>query len=224
MNNFSIRESIRSGWGTFKRRPWFFVGVMLVLCLVQIGIQVVSLIPILGFFISIAAGTFIGIGLIRLALGAIANVETSSMNDLWYPSIFWRYLLAYILMTLVIVIPMAAVGFLAIAFGEDLFFIAMIPAIIYGAYMGLRLGFAMYFVVDKNMKPLESIKASWAITSGTVLRLIGFCLVLGLLNLLGAIALLVGLFVTIPISLLAYAVVYRALEKKYVSAEVEAVV
>ena len=51
-------------------------------------------------------------------------------------------------------------------------------------------------------------------TDGIKWKLILFCLALGGLNLLGAIALGVGLLVTIPTSLMAYVYVYRALRDR----------
>jgi uncharacterized membrane protein len=65
--------------------------------------------------------------------------------------------------------------------------------------------------VDKNSRIVESLKRSWEITKGSTLNLFLLYLLLGLINLLGVFALIVGLFWSIPTTMIAEAFVYRKL-------------
>jgi uncharacterized membrane protein len=83
--------------------------------------------------------------------------------------------------------------------------------IIPGIFFGIRLKYATYLVIDKNLGPLEAIKGSWKITRGNVWNLFFLSILLGLINLLGLLCLVIGLFITVPLSMLATAFVYRKL-------------
>jgi uncharacterized membrane protein len=79
------------------------------------------------------------------------------------------------------------------------------------AYMFLYVG---YLVVDRQLGPIEALQESRVVTSGVKLDLFLFSLVVGVMNVIGAICLLVGLFVTIPVTLMASAYVYRRLSPR----------
>jgi len=71
-----------------------------------------------------------------------------------------------------------------------------------------------FLVIDKGLGPVASLKESWRITKGSKWELFILIIVLAVLNLLGAIALLIGLFITIPVTALATVHAYRTLEHK----------
>lgn len=58
---------------------------------------------------------------------------------------------------------------------------------------------------------MEAIKKSGEITMGSKGKLFWFGLLLGLINIAGAICLLIGLFITIPVTMVAMVYVYRKL-------------
>ncbi len=87
----------------------------------------------------------------------------------------------------------------------------LILLVIPGIYIAIRLQFALYYLVDKNTGVMDSLKGSWNITQGNVLNIFLFMLILIGLNILGAIALLVGLLITIPVSFIAVTLLYRKL-------------
>jgi uncharacterized membrane protein len=76
------------------------------------------------------------------------------------------------------------------------------------------LGFFDYLIVDKNSRIIESLKKSWEITKGSTWNLFLLYLLLGLINLLGIFALIVGLFWSIPTTMIAEAFVYRKLSSE----------
>jgi uncharacterized membrane protein len=86
--------------------------------------------------------------------------------------------------------------------------------------MMLRLWFVGFVLVDERVGPIDAIQRSWDITRGHTMDLLAFFIVLVGLNLLGLICLVVGLLVTIPVSGLAIAHVYRELKPRSVAAPV----
>lgn len=90
------------------------------------------------------------------------------------------------------------------------FILLIVPGIIFMVMFGMY----TYFIVDKNMGPIESLKASRALTKGIRWQLFCFGALLSLLNIAGLLCLVVGLFFTIPASYIAAAYVYEQLLKQ----------
>lgn len=195
-NTFSIKESFSFAWTTFKKRPWLFIGVILT-TIVIMGISSSVFAPahggnIIFNLINVMISIFVDMGMVMFALHAHDDVSNAGWKNLWAPQQFWKYLGATILVGLITV-----VGFILL----------IIPGVI--AVLGLM--FTKYLVIDRKLGPVQALKASWRITKGHKLHLLGFIAVSGLLNLAGAIALLIGLLVTVPLTMLAAAHIYRAL-------------
>lgn len=70
----------------------------------------------------------------------------------------------------------------------------------------------MYLIIDKGLGPIAALKRSRAITQGQKWRLFVFGLLIVLLNIAGLLCLLVGVFVTIPVSCIAGVYIYDCLE------------
>jgi uncharacterized membrane protein len=94
----------------------------------------------------------------------------------------------------------------------------LVLLVVPGVIMMLRLWFVGFVLVDERTGPIDAIQRSWDITRGHTMDLLVFFIVLVGLNLLGAVCLVVGLLVTIPISGLALAFIYRELKPKTVAA------
>ena len=132
------------------------------------------------------------IGFTKIQLNILDNKKTQ-VSDLFKTNgVFWQYLATSILVGLIVI-------------GGLLLLI--VPGIIWL----LKYQFAMPLVVDKKLDITESIRKSGEITQGHKGWLFGFAIVLGLVNIAGALALLVGLLVTIPLTTMAYIYVYRQL-------------
>lgn len=80
-------------------------------------------------------------------------------------------------------------------------------------YAAITYLFYMLFIVDKNMDINNAFKRSAVITKGNKLQVFFFCLVVGGIEVLGALLLGVGLLFTTPIVLLATIYVYRKLSE-----------
>jgi hypothetical protein len=95
-----------------------------------------------------------------------------------------------------------------------IFFILLTFLLILGfIYLNLRVSFSTYYIIDKNLGPIKSLKVSWKITKGRVLELFLFNLVTTGINILGLLAFGIGLFLTVPLTDVASIKFYQELEK-----------
>lgn len=135
---------------------------------------------------------FLEIGFIKIIL-KIVDGHKAQIQELWaYPQYLLRMIGATIIYGLIVL-----AGFILL--------------IIPGIYLALRLQFYSYYIVDKNTGAIDSLKMSWKATEGNVINIFLFMLLLIALNILGAIAFLIGLLVTIPVSFIAITLLYRKL-------------
>lgn len=90
-------------------------------------------------------------------------------------------------------------------------FVGLLLLVVPGVIWSLKFSFWQYALVDKNAGILESFHASSRMTAGYKKSLFVLYVYLGALNVLGILALGVGLFVTAPLTILVLARVYRKL-------------
>lgn len=201
---FSSGEAIRFGWETFKRRPWFFVGSTVLILLASAicdgftsGIDAAltgsaNEPSIIGTVINLALGTLVSMGATAFYLAAHDNPDTADLASLWHPRPFWKYLGASILLSLAI-----GIGFVLL----------IVPGIIFG----LMFMFTPFVVIERELGPIEAMNESNRLTRGHKWQLLGLMLLLLLINIVGVLALVVGLLVSIPVSSLAFVHAYRVL-------------
>jgi len=218
METLSVRACIRYGWQTFKRRPWFLVGVTLLLAVINmiipsppeegaislmLGIGVVSV--LLSLFLQLAGTAF--------ALRAHDSVTTASLKDLWRPELYLRYLGTMLLSMLVIGIAFAipvGLAFLlypVIGYASLVALVLVIPGII----LALALSQAGYLVIDQGQGPVAALKESARITKGNRGKLLLLGIAVALLVIVGLICLLVGVLIALPVASIAMAHAYRVL-------------
>ena len=201
---FSAGAAIRYGWETFKQRPWFFVGATFVILLLSglinglaSGIDAVFTgsadePSIAGMIINLGLGTLLSMGATAFYLVAHDNPEAADLSLLWHPQPFWKYLGMYLLVALVI-----AAGLILL----------IVPGIIFA----LMFMFAPLIVIERELGPIDAMKESNRITRGHKWPLLGLVALLILINVLGVLALVVGLLVSIPVSTFAFVHAYRSL-------------
>lgn len=207
MPAFSIGDCIGFGWETFKKRPGILIGAFVLTMLIPSipGILVPSpeVMPgappppptsaeLIAALASLVLGIFTAMGMTTLALRAHDDIANVTIGDLWNPQPFWRYLGAQFLAAIII-------------------FVGLLLLIVPGFIAALGLIFVPYAVIDRGAGPINALKESWRITNGNKWQLFLFGLVLIGLNLLGLLALVVGLLVTAPITWLAVTHAYRTL-------------
>ncbi len=195
---FSKKEAIDYGFKLAKENLFFFVTLFIIVLLISAARLVLEAstvhIPFMAFIVwllQVAMDLVIGIGFIQITLKFL-DKKKPKYEDLFYYKPILNYFLTSFLTGLIVI------G-------------GLILLIIPGIYLAIRLKYAVYLVVDKNLGPIEAIKAGWKITHGNVWNLFFFGILLFLINVLGALCLLLGLFVTVPLSMLATTFVYRKL-------------
>lgn len=201
---FTVGSAIRFGWETFKKRPWFFVGASVVIFIAYgVAGAVTSAIDaglggsakeptLIGSLINWILSTFISMGVTAFYLAAHDNPETVDLTPLWHPRPFWKFLGASILVGLTI-----GIGFVLL----------IVPGLIAAVFFM----FTTFIVIDKELGPIEAMKESMRIGHGYRWPLLGFICVLALIMLAGAVALLVGVLVAMPVASLAFVHAYRVL-------------
>jgi uncharacterized membrane protein len=89
--------------------------------------------------------------------------------------------------------------------------------IIGGMIAGVLLAMAPLFVLDRNMGPIDALKASFEATKPHFVTVLLFIIAVSVLNMVGMMALGVGTIVTIPMSMMAMVHVYRTISGAGVS-------
>lgn len=207
--DFLIGEAIKYGWNIMKANLWFFVGVLIVAWLVTAiprGIadrlqEDASGLSVLFNIIYWIAQTIISIGIIKIALKFLADEKPRFAELFRFQGNFWRYVGSSILYGLIV------------AAGIILF-------IVPGIYWAIKFQFFGYCIVDQKLGPVEALRQSSKITYKVKWKLLGFGSVIAGINILGLICLFVGLFATIPTTMIAFAYIYRKLLSQTETAQV----
>ncbi len=202
MKTFSIGQALSFGWNSVKNNFFFFAGLQLAsVCIVLSFILLQLFIPkdqgiikILIYLIERIVDMGLTLGIIHIMIKTVDGKKTafSELFSQFKAGLLLNYIGASIAYGLG-----AVVGFILL----------VIPGII----VLIRYGFYSYALVDKGVNGLDVLKISWSITKGNTIKLFLFGVVTLLINILGMLALVIGLLVTAPLSLLATAYVYRKL-------------
>lgn len=199
-NKFVISEAVQFGWDTTKSNIGFFIGLLIVAGLIQYVPDIIAAIieadaPTLSIIIRIASfvlSVIIAMGLIKICL-RFCDGEKGEVSDLFscYP-LFFDYLIGSILYGLIVVVGLI---------------LLIIPGIIWA----IKFQFFDYLIVDEGLGPVDALEKSSEITRGVKWELFLLDILLVIINLLGFLCLVVGLFVSIPVTMVAMAFVYREL-------------
>ncbi|MDD5065447.1 MAG: hypothetical protein PHF84_00225 [bacterium] len=191
-----ISEVVKKGWAEAKKSFWFFVGLLIIyFAIVIVASLLLNKIKYVGQIISFLLSFYLSVGLIIISLKK-ARGQTASIGDLF-----------------------AGFPFLASYAGASILYMfiviaGMILLIFPGVIWSLKYMFYPYLIVDKNMKAVESLKASAKITEGSKWDLLGINFVIGVISMLGVLCLVIGMFWTIPLSMIAQALVYMKFAEK----------
>lgn len=198
--SFSKKEAIDFGFKTAKENIIFFIGLFVIWAVITILTSSIQstltagrqpLISFLFTLITWIINSVVSMGLVNITLKFVDN-KKPDFKDIYYVTKLFNYILASVIRSLIVL-----VGFVLL----------IIPGIIFS----IKLQFVGYFIVDKKMDAVDSIKASWEITKGVKWNLFLLGILLGLINVLGFLCLLIGLVITVPLSMVAEAYVYRKL-------------
>ena len=219
-------KAIKQGWAKVKQQLGLWTGISALVLAPNIigglfepaeGEPYTLVASLIVFIMSVVSALF-SLGLIKAGLDANDKNEKVEFSDIW--SVMDKRLIsiigAYFLTFLIFIIPMALI--FAAIFGMVFFELPIAAAIILGiigfvamVVVAIRLYFVQYAIIDSSMTAVGAIKHSFAITKSYEFTLIGFGLLIGLLNFLTIFTLFLGLLVTIPITTVASAYLYRKL-------------
>lgn len=184
-----MQAALRRGWEMFREHVGEFTGFTLIVFLVS---SLSSGLAGAGSVVALAVIAPLSAGYLIAAFRILAGREFR-FNDLFSGFGFF--------------LPLMLAGLasgLIVSAGTVLL-------IVPGIYFLVSYIFAGAFVIDYGMEFWQAMESSRRIVARHWFRLFGFVLLLSLVNLLGALALGIGLLVTIPVTSCAAAVIYRGI-------------
>lgn len=199
-HGFSKKEAISLGFELAKKNIIFFIGIFVIVVVISMvsgAVQVAAALdkqPFAYIILNVVmfiVNSIIAMGLIKVTLELI-DKKKPKFSDLFYVKPLVNFILGSLIRGVIT-------------------FIGFILFIIPGIIFSIRLQYVTYLIVDKNLSPVEAVKKSWNMTKGNTWNLFFLGILLFLVNILGVILLLVGLFITVPLTMLATAFVYRKL-------------
>lgn len=196
-------EAIGFGWKTMKENIGFFIGFLIVVIIayavpgsIQGGLT--DRLPILAVLVALVGWVIqrmMDLGIVRVSLAFCDNRKGRFADLLSTTPVLIKYIAGTVLYLLIVL-----VGFIFL----------IVPGIIFG----LKYQFFTYFILEKGAGPIEAIRRSSQITKGALPELLVFGILTSLINLLGVMCCFVGIFATVPVTMVAYARVYRDLLKQ----------
>lgn len=189
--NFSIYEVFSQGFDTYRKNWQFFFLISICMIFVSILGENVkdSFILELSFWL---LNSVLWIGFITVCFRLVAKKSVELISLIGDVSKLPSYIIASILYGL-------AVG------------VGLVLLIVPGILLMTRLQLYIYYIVDKNQGPMQSLRSSWNATRGHTMNLLGALIVAIFINLAGALALGIGLFITYPATVLAGVYIYKKL-------------
>jgi uncharacterized membrane protein len=202
---FDSKLSLMFGWDCVKKNFWFLIVVfafdLLILYLPSIVGKITDKVnftlPSLIFYFVFnlvfwIMGLIVSLGFLHITV-LLASGVNASFSDLFSKAgKIFNCFISSILCGIIV-----ALGFI----------LFIVPGIIFA----IRFQFFQYLIIEGNLGPIQALEASWNITKGETMNLIIFWILVLLVNVLGALALGIGLFVTLPLTMIATAYVYKKL-------------
>lgn len=207
---FSTKEAVAFGWHSVFKDIKFFLLFALIAFIVNFvpefiitNMNLSVLWPSLVLNIVMRLAAFLLSLVISLAFITVglktADNQPRSLGD-FFSSIsrYGAYLAGAVIYTLVVIA-------------------GMILLIVPGVIWAIQYMFFGYFIVDQKLDAIASLQASARITKGLKGQLFLFVLVLLLINIAGMMAAMVGILITMPLTIIAVAWLYRRLNARYES-------
>lgn len=236
-----IQEVIKKSWELFIKNMLLLMGMFGMIFLLSVIMGLLSPnfsdeSSIQFFLFRIAANLFsmgLTLGSIKIVLDVIGGTDTKIENLFNSFQLLFPYVVGYLLFSFGIFVLFVPFSKFIIANGSGFKIIetfisgdieALIELLSYNInikflflyflpcfYMWIKIQFFPYYIVSKELGPIDSLKKSYKITEGKSMDLILFLMLLMMINLIGLIPFGLGLAITIPFSLLATGVMFTAL-------------
>ncbi|MBT3817491.1 MAG: hypothetical protein HOE80_04525 [Candidatus Magasanikbacteria bacterium] len=195
--NIPIKKALSYGIDEFKKRAGYLISVLLVYHIIILGLGwglklFDGLTHSILYLVTQVISVILMLGLIYIAL-AIYNKKETTINDLFRQTEqLGQAIILYIIISLIII---------------GGFILLIVPGIIWG----IKYSQAFYLLVDKKLDWKEALTKSGEITMNKKWGLLGYYIIMTLVNVLGMLAFGVGLLVSIPVTMLASVFIYKHL-------------
>ena len=218
-----IGDCLRQGWQVYRQDPWRITGIIVIVFVAQF---LLNSIPIAGaLFAFLLNGPILG-GVYFFCMQAIHGQThglqdvTSTIKERFLPCFLATTVSSLLAFAPLLVALIPAAGLFA-ASGVVMEELVKHPNLILGIGLPLLAGalamfyllicwsFAVPIAACTNTDFWEALKLSWRGVRKNFWAYFGLLLSLGLINLIGILCLVVGLFVTIPFTFLATMVAYE---------------
>ena len=233
MRSINKRELFIQSWDLFKGNAQFLINIGVLIFLVQMLIP--NLLD--GFFkqmsiqyilyrityLLLVTGVTLGVTAQMIKVTRLMTIESFSDVFNYYHKILTSIIgsvlvaLAFGVLAVIFIILFMGVSSLSIesiesmAMGDQVsgpLMIGFMGYIVIIAYLSLKTNFFTYFIVDKDMGPIDALRESLTRTTGLEFELFTIYSILALLNLIGALLFGIGLLFTIPYSWMVVSVIY----------------
>ncbi len=201
-HKFSFKDAFVFGWNKTRQHYWF---CFLTFLLVTLIINSVDHVPLLRTVVTL----MVALSVVSVSL-LIVRDHHFTFENLFTPLLSPKKVAKFVLISVLYAIPVIlAAVFLFFVPAKFLGLLVIIPSI----YLAVRFKFFPYVVVENEDATLRSIiETSLKLTKGHFWMVLGLLVLIGLLNVLGLAFFVVGLAVTIPVSIFATAYVYTRLK------------
>jgi len=203
MQKISTVQVLKDAWTKVKPNFWVITNAILLTALVFFATNLFSqyaefkgpIMVFLAFSLNLFGESFMMFAVMKFLLNMYYDKEATILGMFTDTKGFYKFFMIYTVMNLATIAGMILI---------------VLPAI----YIILTYSFATYIFLDQNLGINESFAESALITKGHKMELFKFWFWLLILNILGGAIFLVGLVVTLPITILAIIEVYKMLSTR----------
>jgi hypothetical protein len=200
---------LKTGWELFDRYHGLFIGYIVVLFVIAFALGQIPYIGDLAYF-TISNPLYIGLFIVTAKLLQKHPVQFS---DFFLGFRFFVPLLlvslALLLVCLICSLPVLLVGVLAnFLIGQMAGMVLLILLVLLLICLASGFMFVSPLVIDRRLDRWKALKLTYETLSPRWLGAIGFLLLLFLINMAGAFCLVIGLLVTLPVSMCALTAAY----------------
>lgn len=203
MNVISPTGLVQQGWESFKKDWQLILGSVLIIWVVSLVLEAVAGVfeneaPFVSFIVivlSIIVSIILQLGLTQITLNLVYGKPAEIGQLIGDRTLMLRFFGTSVVYALIVI------G-------------GLILLIVPGIIWAIKYSQFSFLIVDRKMDAFASLSESARITSGHKLQLFWLSLLLVVINIAGALLFLVGLLITIPVSVMVYAHVYKELQSR----------
>jgi hypothetical protein len=220
---FNFEEIFSFAWSKTKQHAWFLACMFVIYAVIMSAVRLVPFLEQLTALL--CALSLLSMSLIMVRDGSFSFEDL--FNRLRSPNLVVKFLVLtaiYVASVSVFIVPFIAamsvtIGSLFLngfsALNGKLIMVLLTTTVMFvpAIYIAIRFKFYPYVLLEnENMKIVDVIKHTYRLTCCAFWQLLGFFITIAVLNTLGFLAFGVGLILTVPVSVMAVAHLFRRLE------------